>query len=930
MINQILNKILFLVILILVYHNSYCSSGKVYLVLGSDTAIWEGMNTNTYHCYYNIDLFTNPMRNTYQVMDPLFRAKFKDSFGQPLKLTWWMMAGNIFRYANNTNVPIANIMTMYLMKKYHGENVNINGDELTLHYHTFFWSDYDGDGTYWWNQSHEFMDCFDDFNYTLAQFMLEEKIFPVSFRSGWHYMDNGWQNYLDNKVLPYSLHNDYPAKHFDETEPTNNNIDWSLAPSEFVPYHPSTENYQIPGDGPGWNVRSAHFGRTILRDYLDSLFSTAQSGEDQVACIWGHLPETDFLSNIEIIDSLAHRAAAKYPEVKFQYCTAIEAMKLWRKTSDNQPPNVMFNEELSGDYVKFKVTTDEPIFQSEPFIAVKDIYERYFVVPCTDLGSNSWESSQLFLRKDLVKAGVAVCDTLGNQTLKFIEYLPDDVFIDNLDEGYNEIAGNWSTIPENAWGIDSRIANLSENDSAIVTWIHNISKTSAYNIFIQVPSVSNPADTVIFKIYQNQERIKDILILNSLPPNEWNHLSTIIANEYDEIIIEMTAHSNENTAKTLTADVVKISPLVKDRDIHLSSNLIDFGIFSVEDTASFTLKIHNLGIKELQIQQIFSSSEFIFSEVSLPSVIRPMGNIEVPLYLYSLEMGIVNDTLWITSNDPIDPNISVPFYADITGYFEITDNEDSLYYEEYGIWNYSVAQAYGSTSRYAYLNSATEPFARFSAVLKKSGVYEIFEIVPKTENASNNALYEFRIDNVIVDSTYIDQNLNSGDWVSLGRQFVPANVEVEVRVIHNSLNTSGVVLRADAIQFIIIKEITDIDDNFNHHLLTSFYLNQNYPNPFNPTTVISYIIPNYVKPAQKSFNQGSLVPYNNVHVELKVFDILGKEVVTLVNKEQSPGNYKVEWNAANYSSGVYFYKLEVTGASRPEPFIDIKKMILLK
>jgi hypothetical protein len=122
------------------------SGGKVYLVIGSDTAIWTGMNTGNYNCTYDQSLYTDPLRNAFTVMNPDFRADLTDSFGQPMKMTWWMMAGNIFRHATNTNVPLPNIMTLYLMKKYHGENILANGDELSLHYHTFYWSDYDQDG----------------------------------------------------------------------------------------------------------------------------------------------------------------------------------------------------------------------------------------------------------------------------------------------------------------------------------------------------------------------------------------------------------------------------------------------------------------------------------------------------------------------------------------------------------------------------------------------------------------------------------------------------------------------------------------------------------------------------------------------------------------------------------------------------------------
>jgi len=85
-----------------------------------------------------------------------------------------------------------------------------------------------------------------------------------------------------------------------------------------------------------------------------------------------------------------------------------------------------------------------------------------------------------------------------------------------------------------------------------------------------------------------------------------------------------------------------------------------------------------------------------------------------------------------------------------------------------------------------------------------------------------------------------------------------------------------------------------------------FELKQNFPNPFNPNTVISYSV-------AKSEN-----------VSIKVYDILGKEVQTLVNEVKNPGSYNVMFNAQNLSSGVYFYRL--TSGS----FTDIKKMTLVK
>ena len=91
----------------------------------------------------------------------------------------------------------------------------------------------------------------------------------------------------------------------------------------------------------------------------------------------------------------------------------------------------------------------------------------------------------------------------------------------------------------------------------------------------------------------------------------------------------------------------------------------------------------------------------------------------------------------------------------------------------------------------------------------------------------------------------------------------------------------------------------------------SYMLRQNYPNPFNPTTTIEYSIPKEVKSEMSK-------------VKMIIYDVLGKEVATLVNTEQRPGNYEVKWNAADYASGIYFYTLTAGD------FVSTKKLLLIK
>jgi Secretion system C-terminal sorting domain len=140
---------------------------------------------------------------------------------------------------------------------------------------------------------------------------------------------------------------------------------------------------------------------------------------------------------------------------------------------------------------------------------------------------------------------------------------------------------------------------------------------------------------------------------------------------------------------------------------------------------------------------------------------------------------------------------------------------------------------------------------------------------------------------------------------SYGKQTLPANTRHIFAL--DTLLAYGVSLN----QMFVVKttngggNIVSVN-NISSEVPEKFELYQNYPNPFNPSTNIKYQI-----------IKASLVI-------LKVYDALGKEVITLVNEFQKPGTYKVSWDASGYSSGLYIYTLEADG------FRDTKKTILIK
>jgi photosystem II stability/assembly factor-like uncharacterized protein len=105
-----------------------------------------------------------------------------------------------------------------------------------------------------------------------------------------------------------------------------------------------------------------------------------------------------------------------------------------------------------------------------------------------------------------------------------------------------------------------------------------------------------------------------------------------------------------------------------------------------------------------------------------------------------------------------------------------------------------------------------------------------------------------------------------------------------------------------------------------------FVLEQNYPNPFNPSTTIKYEIPDQSLPGGRQVrNDKSKVGSENFQsVQLIVYDVLGREIATLVNEHQKPGNYEVEFSASALPSGIYFYKINAG------TFTEVKKMIFIK
>jgi len=240
-------------------------------------------------------------------------------------------------------------------------------------------------------------------------------------------------------------------------------------------------------------------------------------------------------------------------------------------------------------------------------------------------------------------------------------------------------------------------------------------------------------------------------------------------------------------------------------------------------------------------------------------------------------------------NDPFQAN--VPFYI-----------FDNLWNQ--GFINFSDLGDPPVTAVDAVVYSDTIPGGSFNDSFVASGVASRFyEISVTPQNAGSNSSFnaslrlyysDFDIQGINESNLKLVRLTNDG-WIYIGGTVNTNENYVEANNVHDV----GIFAFADP------DSITSVDSGKNG-IVNEFKLAQNYPNPFNPNTKISW---------QSPFSS---------HQTLKVYDVLGNEVATLVNEQKAAGTYEVIFDASHLSSGIYLYKLQAGS------FVETKKMILLR
>jgi WD40 repeat protein len=206
---------------------------------------------------------------------------------------------------------------------------------------------------------------------------------------------------------------------------------------------------------------------------------------------------------------------------------------------------------------------------------------------------------------------------------------------------------------------------------------------------------------------------------------------------------------------------------------------------------------------------------------------------------------------------------------------------------------------YGGHMWYVFTHRSDTCYAQWQPTLKEEGMYEVSAYVPySTAKAARYKIVNARDTATVI----VNQSQYDSSWVSLGTFPFAKGDSGYVRLGDGS-DSVGQAIIFDAIRWTYQSPMA-VDEISSQPL--HFELSQNYPNPFNPSTRIQYSVSSSEK------------------VTLKVYDVLGREIATLVNERKSPGMYEVQFDGSGLSSGMYFYRLQAGN------FVDTKKFVLLK
>jgi hypothetical protein len=208
--------------------------------------------------------------------------------------------------------------------------------------------------------------------------IIDKNWFPSVYRPGFHTIrpDSNW--FLEQFIpFDYSNQNINKKKLKTITDLSNGRFgDWRRAPNKWSPYHPSHDDYQIPGNSRRWSTRCLNLGtrhRLLTADDVSQAFQQADNGSSAILAFTNH-DYRDMRKDIDHVYSLIVSASKKFPKIKFECCEAREAMRLCLNLK--KPKKPIIKQKIINN--KFYLNFSSKIFGPQPYLVFKTKNNDYF------------------------------------------------------------------------------------------------------------------------------------------------------------------------------------------------------------------------------------------------------------------------------------------------------------------------------------------------------------------------------------------------------------------------------------------------------------------------------------------------------------------------------------------------------------------------
>lgn len=367
-----------------------------------------------------------------RIMADEFRAKMLDSFGGGWVFNWHCLDHVGFEYnPRRRDMGYHNIFDHYRdVLRQDGEA----RDAIHWHFHPMStYRDAQRCATSFVNSS--------ELHQILCRRIIERKWFPSVFRAGFQ-TERPDSNWFLEQWIPFDISNmavDDPGE-FDRMLDFRNGRsgDWRRAPADWSVYHPSHDDYQVPGACRRWIARALNVLNRIAnidQREMDKAFARAQAGLPTLVGIASH-DFRDLGAEVDFLRELIARSRQRYPGVKFKYCEAVDGFRrtLWPEgvRSDGLSLELRYEPAANADVPRLEVrAATGKVFGPQPFLAIKT-KSRRFIHDNFDFGAglDNWHYAfhgDTLPLEDVAQIGVAANDRYGNMSVVTLDFSDLDI-----------------------------------------------------------------------------------------------------------------------------------------------------------------------------------------------------------------------------------------------------------------------------------------------------------------------------------------------------------------------------------------------------------------------------------------------------------------------------------------------------------------------